>query len=71
MTERVSVRVLLVFGDQAEIVADVSPEERGEPARYPAAEIAAAVGVDVRELPGMRLTAAVGAGDRLRAWRRA
>ncbi|MGV9245361.1 hypothetical protein [Streptomyces sp. NPDC003710] len=32
------------FDDQAEIVADVPPEERTEPTRYLAAEIAKAVG---------------------------
>ncbi|MFF3911030.1 hypothetical protein ACFYZJ_34930 [Streptomyces sp. NPDC001848] len=50
-TERVTVRVLLLFGDKAEIVADVRPEERGEPERYPAADIAVAVGVPVSDLP--------------------
>ncbi|QIJ62567.1 hypothetical protein [Streptomyces sp. JB150] len=70
-TERVTVRVLLLFGDQAEIVADVPPAERGEPARYPAADIAAAVGVPVSDLPGMRLTADVGEDDRLSGWQRA
>jgi len=69
--ERVNVRVLLLFGDQAEIVADVAPEERAEPARYPALEIAEAVGVPVGELAGLRLTAAVGSDDRLSDWRRA
>lgn len=69
MSERVSVRVLLLFGDQAEVVADVPEEERAEPVRYPAAEIAEAVGVEERELPGCRLTAEVGADDRLSRWR--
>ncbi|MFF9310105.1 hypothetical protein ACF1BS_04255 [Streptomyces sp. NPDC014748] len=69
--ERVTVRVLLLFGDQAEIVADVPPAERGEPERYPAAEIAGAVGIPVSDLPGQRLTAAVGPGDRLTDWQRA
>jgi hypothetical protein len=71
MSERVNVKVLLLFGDQAEIVADAPPEERGEPDRYPAAEIAEAVGVPVEGLPGLRLTAAVGDDDRLTDWRRA
>jgi hypothetical protein len=66
----VTVQVLLLFGDQAEIVAaDVPPEERAEPERYPAAEIAAAVGVPVSDLPGMRLAADVGDGGRLSGWR--
>lgn len=67
MSERVNVRVLLLVGNEAEIVADAT--DAGEPARYPAAEIAQAVGVPVKELPGTRLTADVGAGDRLSGWR--
>ncbi|GAA3048261.1 hypothetical protein [Streptomyces glomeratus] len=67
-TERVTVRVLLLFGDQAEIVADVPPEERTEPERYPAADIAAAVGVPVSDLPGVRLTAEVGDDGQLSGW---
>ncbi|MET9815308.1 hypothetical protein [Streptomyces sp. NPDC006355] len=68
MSERVTVKVLLLFGDQAEIVADAPPAERSEPARYPAADIAAAVGVGVSDLPGTRLTADVGEDDRLSGW---
>lgn len=67
-TERVTVRVLLLFGDQAEIVADVPPEERGESERYPAAKIAEAVGLEPRQLPGKRLTAEVGDDYRLSGW---
>lgn len=69
MTERVPVRVLLLIGDQAEIVADVPPEERDEPQRYPAAAVAAAAGIPVRELAGARLTAEIGDDDRLSGWR--
>lgn len=69
MSERVRVRVLLVFDNQAEVVADVRAEERSEPVRYPASEIATAVGLPAQELPGRRLTAAVGAADVLSAWR--
>ncbi|MFJ2740345.1 hypothetical protein ACIO3O_11815 [Streptomyces sp. NPDC087440] len=69
MDERVKVRVLLVFGDQAEIVADAP--DAVEPARYPAREIARELGVAASELPGMRLTAAVGPRDRLSGWRTA
>lgn len=68
-TQRVPVRVLLLLGDKAEIVADAPPEERAEPTRYPAAEIADAVGVPAAELPGKRLTADVGEDDRLSGWR--
>ncbi len=69
MNDRVNVRVLLLIGDEAEIVADVPSEERGEPQRYAAAEIAEAAGVPVRELAGARLTAEVGGDDRLSGWR--
>ncbi|MEV5606997.1 hypothetical protein [Streptomyces sp. NPDC052225] len=69
MSERVNVKVLLLFGDQAEVVADVPAGERAEPVRYPAAEIAAAVGLGVKELPGRTLSAEVGADDRLSGWR--
>jgi hypothetical protein len=68
MSERVNVRVLLLFGDQAEVVADVPPEERAEPVRYPAAEIASEAGVPVKELPGKQLTAVVGPDDLLSGW---
>ncbi|WP_432169077.1 hypothetical protein [Streptomyces sp. 1222.5] len=70
-TERVTVRVLILFGDQAEIVADVPPEERAAPERYPAAEVAAATGIAVSDLPGARLTADVGDDGRLSGWQRA
>ncbi|XUL91018.1 hypothetical protein ACQ86D_33955 [Streptomyces galilaeus] len=69
MTERVPVRVLLLFGDQAEIVADVPSDERAEPARYPAADIATATGIPVEQLAGKRLTAQVDADDQLSDWR--
>jgi hypothetical protein len=69
--ERVRVRVLLLFGDQAEIVADVPPEERAEPERYPAADVAAAAGIAVEQLAGAKLTAEVGDDGRLSGWRRA
>lgn len=68
MSERVRVRVLLLYGDQAEIVADVPPAERAEPERYPADEIARAVGLPAKELPGRVLTADVGPRDRLSGW---
>ncbi|MBQ0825594.1 hypothetical protein [Streptomyces tagetis] len=71
MSDRVNVRVLLLYGDQAEVVADVPPEERAQPVRYPAADIAAETGLPVVDLPGKRLTAVVDHGDRLSAWRRA
>ncbi|MGF0173185.1 hypothetical protein ACQF36_22590 [Streptomyces sp. Marseille-Q5077] len=61
-------KVLLLFGDQAEIVADIPVGDRAEPERYPAAEIAAAVGMPVSDLPGKRLTAEVGDYNRLSGW---
>ncbi|EGX60120.1 hypothetical protein SZN_09366 [Streptomyces zinciresistens K42] len=64
-----NVIILLLFGDQAEVVADVPPGERAEPERYPASEIAGAVGLPVDRLAGKRLTADVGDGDRLSGWR--
>ncbi|MFF8034899.1 hypothetical protein [Streptomyces sp. NPDC016626] len=69
MSRAVAVRVLLLLGDQAEIVADVPPEERTEPARYPAAEVAEAAGVPVETLAGRRLIADAGDDDRLSGWR--
>lgn len=68
--DRVKVRVLLLFGDQAEIVADVPPEERAEPERYPVEEITAATGIPRGELAGVRLSAVVGPGERLTGWQR-
>ncbi|MER8030705.1 hypothetical protein ABTZ78_17300 [Streptomyces bauhiniae] len=69
MSERVNVRVLLVIGTEAEVVADVPPAEREAPVRFPASEIADAVGLEVGDLPGRALTAVVAAGDRLTDWR--
>ncbi|WP_034094005.1 hypothetical protein [Streptacidiphilus albus] len=65
--ETVRVRILLLVGDQAEVTADA--EDSAEPERYDAAVIAEAVGVAAAQLPGMRLLADVGAGDRLVNWR--
>lgn len=67
--ERARVKVVLVLGDDAEVTADTA--DAATPVRYPAAEIADAVGVEVRALPGMKLTATVGPGDRLTGWERA
>lgn len=67
MTEDVRVRVLLLFGDQAEIVADAP--DAGTPERYPASEISDAIGVPVGQLAGMKLTATVGDDGRLSNWR--
>ncbi|ONK13279.1 hypothetical protein [Streptomyces sp. MP131-18] len=67
MTETVRVRVVLLFGDQAQIKADASDAE--EPVFYPAAPIAEAVGVPVKELAGMRLLADVDEREELTNWR--
>lgn len=67
MSETVQVKVVLLFGDQAEVRADALDADGVD--RYPAAEIAEALGVPTDELPGMRLLADVGAGDRLTNWR--
>lgn len=66
MSERVKVKVLLLVGDQAEVVANAG--DAVDPVRYPAAEIARAVGLEARQLPGRRLTAEVGRDDRLSGW---
>ncbi|MFF3566076.1 hypothetical protein ACFYXS_39235 [Streptomyces sp. NPDC002574] len=49
--------------------SSISTEAADAPERYPAAEVAAAVGLDPKELPGKRLTARVGAGHRLEDFR--
>ncbi|CAM5682031.1 MULTISPECIES: hypothetical protein [Streptomyces] len=66
MSERVAVKVLLLVGDQAEVVADA--DDATEPVRYPAAEIATAIGLPTEQLPGTRLTAEVDQSDRLSGW---
>ncbi|MGK5728946.1 hypothetical protein [Streptomyces sp. URMC 124] len=66
---RVRVKVVLVFGDQAEITAD-APDALA-PERYPAEEVAAQAGVPVEKLAGRRLTASVGKDGRLVDFRRA
>ncbi|HEV7934973.1 MAG TPA: hypothetical protein VGP70_22020 [Actinomadura sp.] len=63
---RISVRVLLNFGDQAELVTPVHPASN--PLRMPAADIARDVGLPAYELPGRHFTA-VQDGDRLRDFR--
>ncbi len=68
MSERVNVKVLLLVGGEAEVVADAPDAD--VPARYAASLIAEEVGVPASELPGMRLSAVVGADDRLSGWRR-
>lgn len=67
MSERVRVKVLLLFGDQAEVQADAP--DATEPQRYPAAQVAAESGVPAAQLPGTRLTAVAGPDGRLSQFR--
>ncbi|MGW2939923.1 hypothetical protein ACWGQ5_41160 [Streptomyces sp. NPDC055722] len=67
-TDRVTVRVLLLSGDQAELVDHTSPAASTEPRRYPATEIASAIGVEIDDLPGAWLTAEVGDHGQLFGW---
>ncbi|MEV6674581.1 hypothetical protein [Streptomyces sp. NPDC051162] len=69
VSDRVDVKVLLLFGDQAEITADAADAEGVQ--RYPAADVATDAGVAVSQLPGMRLTALVGDDGRLSEFRTA
>ncbi|MBX7464943.1 hypothetical protein [Streptomyces sp. NPDC057910] len=68
MSETVNIKILLLVGDEAEVVADAPDPDT--PVRYPAAEIAEAVGIPARELPGMRLVADADEQGRLSGWRR-
>lgn len=52
---RVPVRVLLTFGDQAELVTP--DHDYNNPLRVPAADIARDAGLPVNELPGREFTA--------------
>ncbi len=69
MSEIVNIKILLLVGDEAEVVADAP--DPAAPVRYPAEEIAEAVGVPARALPGMRLVAEADERGRLSGWRRA
>lgn len=69
MSDRIRVRCVLVVGDQAEIAADAP--DAVTPERYPAADVARQAGIAVKDLPGRRMTAAVGDDDRLRDFRTA
>ena len=66
MSERLNVKVLLLVGDEAEVVADAP--DAATPERYPAATIAEAVGLPARDLPGRKLTAEVDGDYRLTGW---
>lgn len=62
-TGRVPVRVMLTFGDAAELI---TPEhDSRDPLRVPAAAIAQDAGLPVGELPGRRFTAARAGDGRL------
>ncbi|MFE5868786.1 hypothetical protein ACFQ6V_09045 [Streptomyces roseifaciens] len=60
---RVRVKVVVLFGDQAEIAADAPDGE--DPERYPAEQVSAEAGVPLEKLAGKRLTASVGEDGRL------
>jgi hypothetical protein len=58
----VECRVLLLFGDQAEVVTPF--QHRGDPPlRVPAAELAGQLGVDVGTLAGRRFSGVVAEGS--------
>lgn len=65
-SKRVEVRVMLLFGDQAELITP--GHGAGDPLRMPAADIARDAGLPVGELPGRRFTA-IRAGDGYRDFR--
>lgn len=67
MSETVNIKILLLVGDEAEVVADAPDPD--VPVRYPAGEIAGALGVPARELPGMRLVADADDRGCLSGWR--
>lgn len=54
-------RVLLLFGDQAEVVTSLQGRD-DPPLRVPAAELAGLLGVDVGTLPGRRFSAVISDG---------
>ena len=60
---RMPVRVLLMFGDQAELTTP--HRDHTDPVRVPAADIAAALEVPAEQLPGRELVALVGDGGEL------
>ncbi|MFV2172321.1 hypothetical protein ACFHW2_11935 [Actinomadura sp. LOL_016] len=59
-SERITVRVLLIFGDQAELVTP--DHDHRDPLRVPAADIAGQAGLPANELPGREFTALRGPG---------
>lgn len=67
MSEMVNVKILLLVGEEAEVVADVP--DAGGPVRYPAGEIAEAVGIPAGDLPGRRLVAEADESGLLSGWR--
>ncbi|MFE4874771.1 hypothetical protein [Streptomyces sp. NPDC056682] len=67
MSETVNIKILLLIGDEAEVVADAPDPDA--PVRYPAGEIAEAVGIPARELPSTRLVAVTDERGQLSGWR--
>lgn len=64
MSERVPCRVLLLYGDEAEITT--GERDHSDPERVPAAQIAADTGIPRDELPGAELVAVVEDGQLVR-----
>ena len=56
---RLEVQVLLLFGDQAELLIPAKKFTSENPLRVPAADIAAATGLETGQLPGRKFTAEV------------
>lgn len=64
MSERVSVRVLLLFGDQAEVTTP--HRDHTDPERVPVERIVTDTGIPKEELPGKWLVAVVEGGELVR-----
>jgi hypothetical protein len=56
---RTEIQVLLLFGDQAELLIPDFKFTPDNPLRVPAADITAATGIEFGELPGRKFTAEV------------
>ena len=67
-TERVNVRVLLLFGDQAEITTP--HRDHTDPERVPVARLVAETGIPRDQLAGAELVAVVGGHGELERFER-
>ncbi|MEU0332209.1 hypothetical protein [Streptomyces sp. NPDC006193] len=61
MSERLKVRVLLLVGDEAEIMTEL--RDHRDPERVPVARLVRETGLAREELPGAELVAVVSAGE--------